>query len=104
MERVVTEWRRFVEGLVPDRSAAPEAAGPRPNGRGLDEVAEPLALASAAGDELGRRRECDRLLAAAAPHLNWLSNALGAEPHLASLVDAEGVVLYSVGTDTPGDG
>jgi DNA-binding IclR family transcriptional regulator len=49
-------------------------------------------------EELERRRLANaELIDFARPHLEWLSRAHNDIPHLASLVDRDGVILLSVG-------
>lgn len=51
-------------------------------------------------EELQRRLTRNRqLLAAARPHLEWMAGAMGRVPHVVYLVDADGIVLESTGTD-----
>lgn len=53
------------------------------------------------GEELERRRERSRdLLETAAPHLRWLSGLLGSIPHVAYVVDEDGIVLDAQGDET----
>ena len=49
-------------------------------------------------EEVERRRALNaELIALAQPHLEWLSRAHQEVPHVASLVDREGVILFSTG-------
>lgn len=75
---VVQSWQRSrAAGL--DRNAAP----------GFRRVSE---------DDLARRLSANGVLVGIAiPHLRWLSEWFGARPHVAYLVDADGVVLHSEG-------
>lgn len=94
----VDEWRTFMDRLGKDgplrdvileswtRSAA---AGVDAKGILLERVSE---------EELARRLEAsEELLAAAKPHLHWLSASLAEVRHVTYVVDRDGIVLYSTG-------
>jgi PAS domain S-box-containing protein len=69
----------------------------RSRAAGLDRHAAP-SFRRVAQDDLERRLSANRvLLELSIPHLRWLSEWFGARPHVAYLVDAEGVVLHSEG-------
>ena len=64
---------------------------------GLEREAPP-ASRRVSEDDLQRRLSANRvLLDLAIPHLQWLSSWFRERPHVAYLVDADGVVLHSVG-------
>src|SRR5690349_2588714 len=94
----VDEWRSFMErrgtnGLLRDvildswsRSAA----------AGVD--AKSVSLQRVSEEDLTRRLAAsEELLAAAKPHLHWLSASLTEIRHVIYIVDREGIVLYSTG-------
>ena len=69
----------------------------RSEAAGVDRHAEP-SFRRVAHEELQRRLSANRvLLEIAMPHLRWLSEWFGARPHVAYVVDADGVVLHSEG-------
>jgi PAS domain S-box-containing protein len=69
----------------------------RSRAAGLDRDARP-ALRRVTPEELERRLSANRvLIEISRPHLRWLSDWFGARPHVAYIVDAEGVVLHSEG-------
>jgi PAS domain S-box-containing protein len=68
MDRTLAEWQRFLDGRpdIPD-------------------------------DERARRRAANAdFVAAAVPHLEWASAALGSTPHVVFLADRDGIVLEAV--------
>ena len=59
---------------------------------------EPPAFRRVAAEDLQRRRSANRvLLDAAIPHLRWLSRWFEQRPHVAYVVDRDGVVLHAEG-------
>ena len=118
----------FVQaGMADEKSGVPERAtgallAPRPTSKSLDPDTalrpviheswrrctaahldpEParLEVRRVAADELDRRIERNaELLEVARPHLAWLSSAFASVEHLAAIVDLDGVVLHTTGTD-----
>ena len=64
----------------------------------LAPVAQNIAGWHVSTEEIERRRGLNaELIELARPHLEWLSRAHQDAPHVASLVDREGVVLFSTG-------
>lgn len=78
---VAQSWQRSEAARV-DRNAAPS-------------------FRRVAQDDLQRRLSANRvLLEISIPHLRWLSEWFGPRPHVAYVVDADGVVLHSEGDST----
>lgn len=72
----------------------------RSQAAGLDRNAAP-SFRRVTEDDLQRRLSANRvLLEISIPHLQWLSQWFGARPHVAYIVDADGVVLHSEGDRT----
>lgn len=64
----------------------------------LAPVAQNIAGWHVSTEEIERRRALNaELIELARPHLEWLSRAHQGVPHVASLVDREGVILFSTG-------
>lgn len=95
-KRVKRAWERFREGLPPDSSLRDVVlrSWRRSRSAGLDAGEGPVRVPRVSPRELDELRERNaRLLEAAGPHLEWLSDLMGNAPHVAYLVSAGGVVL-----------
>lgn len=102
LQHTLEAWRRFVDTLdpqVPVRSVILESWH-RSHREGIEPDPPSLSLHEVSDDELKRRLKANQLLlAVAVPHLRWLSSALRDIPHVIYLVDKDGIVLSSCGTD-----
>lgn len=97
MEQSLTAWSRYLAGFPAESSVREAIVSWDP-----PESAEPVdAGASRFVDERElaiRKAHAAALLDAAVPHLEWISAFLGARSHVVYLVDADGVVLFSIGS------
>lgn len=92
-DRFPDVWRRFIaDGSVLEASWLRSARA------GVDRDRARLRRVDDA--ELARRLAANAsLVRFATPHLEWLSAALSPQPHVAFVVDRDGIVLASVGSD-----
>ncbi|HEX6536094.1 MAG TPA: PAS domain S-box protein [Gemmatimonadaceae bacterium] len=98
----LVQWRRFIGALTPDAALRPVIleSWRRCHSAGVDPRATHVTPHRVPDDELQRRLAANaELIELARPHLEWLSAACGAIPHVAYVVDRDGIVLHSTGTD-----
>jgi PAS domain S-box-containing protein len=99
---VRVQWQRFLEEIAPDAALRPVILDSwrRSRAAGVDPMPTRLTLRQVPAGELEHRLVASaELLAVARPHIEWLSSMHAAIPHVAYLVDRNGVVLYATGTD-----
>lgn len=102
LEIVSEEWERFVSGLPaqhPLREAILESWA-RSRDAGVEPDPDDPAFRKVPDEELEEAMRASRaLLRAAPPHLEWLSTVLNDTPHVAYVVDEEGIVLFADSPD-----
>jgi two-component system cell cycle sensor histidine kinase/response regulator CckA len=93
------QWEGRIAALL--RRAAAGAAGPRRGAMGSDALTARVARRRVADHDLARRLLVgSELIDIAQPHLEWLSSEHPSVQHVVCLLDREGIVLCSTGTDT----
>jgi PAS domain S-box-containing protein len=96
------QWQSFLRGLAPDGTVRPlilDSWG-RSRAAGVDPDPARLVPRRVPDGELARRQAAQAaLLEVAWPHLEWLSAIHARVPHVASLLDRDGVVLSTTGAD-----
>ncbi|HEU4641136.1 MAG TPA: PAS domain S-box protein [Gemmatimonadaceae bacterium] len=103
MGDVLIQWERFVGDLSADAALRPIIleSWRRCRDAGLDPKPTQVSLRRVSDEELACRREASaELIEVARPHLEWLSSVYASVPHLTYLVDCDGIVVHSTGTDS----
>lgn len=98
----LAEWKEAVASAEPEGPFRDLVlrSWSRSRAAGLSADSDSLAVRRVSEHELERRRAREAsLLAAATPHLGWISAALGQMMHVVYLVDRDGIVLASEGND-----
>jgi PAS domain S-box-containing protein len=101
---VLGQWQRFVRGQPLDSLPRFDIyeSWLRCRGAGIDPAPGQVLLRRVAEEDLRQRLQAQAdVLAVARPHLDWVSGALNLVPHVVSLTDRDGVVLYSIGNFLP---
>lgn len=100
MEPPLADWTSYLDSVHPPGLRPPIlASGQRPPQTNLDREQGNSGLRRVSQEDLSHRlRSSGVLLSAANPHLEWISALLADVPHVVSLVDADGIVLKSLGT------
>jgi PAS domain S-box-containing protein len=101
MDLAASGWKRLADG-APTADFLPKVileSWQRSERVGVNPVASEVVFHRVEDAEL-RRRLADNaeLVAAAKPHLDWLSASLSQIPHVVYLTDSDGIVLYATGT------
>jgi len=101
MEATLAAWTRYLAGFPTDSNVRDAIAASWERSRAAQVDPRPRLEVPRRVDHLElavRKAQNAALLDVATPHLEWISAYLGARRHVAYLVDAEGIVLFSIGT------
>lgn len=101
MEQTFTAWTQYLAGFPADSSVRDAIVASWERSRAAHVDPQPAQLPPHHVDdrELAvRKAQSAALLDVATPHLEWISAYLGARAHVVTLVDADGIVLFSTGT------
>lgn len=100
MNDVFTQWERFIQGLPLNDEVNPLilSSWNRCKEAGIDPDPSVVTFLKVPDEERKERLHASRhLVAAAIPHLDWVSRSMGEIPRLLCITDPDGIVLYSCG-------